>query len=208
MATYNLELNDLIQTNLWMRLYGQVCINTFHWIYTPDAGPTDGPTTLGNLNTELSINAGWYYQKLFPRVTTDLFFAKITSQKIKPSRWRAETFILGTNGTNVGTPMPPNVAVSLERWPVESRRGVTGRVSVPGIVKEDEDQGELTLASHVAWQIVADTLKTTISLPFQGDFTPVLAHITPTGFSINEVVGAAAKVETRVMRRRTVGRGI
>jgi len=208
-ASYTLDDNDLIQTNLEMTMNGQRCMNTFHWVFSKTPGsPTDGPTTLGLLNDELESNSAWFYHNVQSQCTMDVTYEALTSQKVKPSRWHKVIKLLGTVGANAGPTLPQNSSISISRWGLISARGNTGRVQLVGVATSDTENGLVKPAAITGFAATAASLYMPIHVGSAGTFYPVLAKMTASGFSVNEIVGATVQDTVRVMRRRTVRVGI
>lgn len=209
MASYQLDDGDLVQTNLNMSMNGQRLMNTFHWRFEKTAsGPLDGPTVLAALNDLLASDSTWYLQNIRPAVHTSLLFDNLTSQKIRPSRWRSVKKTLALAGTSTGVPAPQNAAVSMSRWGLLAYRGAQGRIQVPGAVMADITDGKLNASGVSDFGTPSVTLAFAETVTGAGRFVPVLAKLVEsTGYSFNEITGTDLQTTIRVMRRRTVGVG-
>lgn len=201
---------DVMSLTTRSDLFGQTILNTFHWIV-----PTAPPTTqrweeYDNLFQYLTAAPGDFAADFRACMTNNLGITNYRFQYLTEFRQIFRDFPVVQLGTHAGACLTPNMAASIERRANLATRQGVGRVQIAGVPSAQVTSGLLSGAYLTVLNDFAETMMTEITTTSGVTWVPCL-----TGFKkgsttrvTTELVSAQAKLEARVMRRRTVGLGI
>lgn len=206
-----MPVTDIFEAIAHYDLYGQRLMNTFHYVCIVDPTPANAANLLIN---GLQV-VGGMQAVLREALPQDLTFLKWTAQQIYPTRRRYAVRLVNLPGQWETDSTTANVAASVTTYSDLAGRGQVGRIQVP--ISPDATAtiaGQLTPAMTVAMTDIANHLAMSINGGEGGNiFSPVIFHrqkkdqpnVPP---SYSSIFGAFPQNTTRVMTRRTVGRGI
>lgn len=203
---YPLNNNDVLLFTIVGKQADQTILNTFHYLYQ-GATAIDGAA---KIRTFMNSFQALVVSKLRDATSNDFKVQELWGQKVYPSRWAKEIKAINETGNVLQPALPPNDAASIQRGADEAdRRGLQGRVQIAGVPRTGVEGGVLLVAQMALLQPIADALKSEI---FEGDFgdsvKPILFDRRADPAKKRPVTRSYVKPEVRVMRRRTVGRGI
>lgn len=212
----NIAVGDVVQVTMRNRLFNQRLINTFHYRCSGVNAPTEYTAAMLSFYNWL-IGAGHLRPDYLACLHVDVKLEQVWLQVIHPTRLFAQTFDADEDGTRAGASGTANVCASIERRAASANRRSVGRVQIP----------ISSLAGDTVAGVITDELKALLG---------TLAEEMLVGFSSNvgallwepvlfgpareetedqpalevliqPLVDVEVKTTTRVMGRRTVGRG-
>jgi len=201
---YVLNDKDIAEIQIIGRLHGQETRNTFHY-YIATASPiADGKAALTTLvNSFLSP----VYEKILDFQSDDWTCSAVTVQKVSTTRMRLiKVTPSDLIGNHSGLSCPSTTAAVVSRYCEEAGRSFQGRIFIPGVPLNLEENSLVNEEGMELLDIVATALKATITISGGVDAIPTLskgAHDPVT----QRVVDATASDKLRVQRRREVGLG-
>jgi hypothetical protein len=203
MATYSISQNSIVEMQMLGTLHGQRTRNIFHYRYTGST-QLDGPTTLDALMDEFEAEIQTPLRLL---LSNEWMNDGVMAQLISPTRYRARFKAVATAGGVVSSSLPSTSCVVLRRKAIASGRQYQGRVFIPGIPTQYEDNSRLGAGVIAGWTAAADLLKE----PLEGGtaveaFVPTITKIGP-ATALYDVDIVELDTILRSQRRREVGVG-
>jgi hypothetical protein len=203
MATYPLPPQAVVEVQILGTLHGQRTRNTFHYLYTGST-PLDGPATLDALLTEFEQEVG---NVILALQSNEQMCDGYQIQLIHPTRYRSRFLASATPGSVQSSSLPSTSTVVLGRQGIVAGRRYQGRIYVPGVPLNHEDNSKIAVGQINAWTLAAEKLKKVLKGATVNDvFVPVVSK--------KQVVTGLDSVELtsmdpvlRVQRRRELGVG-
>ena len=216
---YAINGNAVCQATFRSRVFGQLCINTFHWRLDLGGGTlTNGSQFLDDFFDELNTPGG-FNAKLAAAYGQAVLNVEVDLQWIDPDRFRKNTYVVIGGGLGAWLATTANTSATLElRGDIADKRG-RGIKHIPGI-------GGTAIASGL---VAAPTVVALNDLGLAASFdvlvgarimSPIIfgraraAYTKPDGTPVPALPKAYRPVTSfivpqtaRVMRRRTVGVG-
>lgn len=204
-----LALGDIALVVVKGEMNGQAVWNTFHYRVDTLVGGITVNNALAGLNTALD-QANNLYDALCNASPQNYTIEAVDLQVISPARYMKQTFIPAFDtGTVASTAVTSNLMASITRRGEESAPGNVGgiRVGAPTTAVEaisgTWEPGYVTLLESLADELVQSVVANGGNQIWgPGLFGPW------TNPTFKPIVATAVSPEVRVMRRRTVGRGI
>lgn len=191
-------------------------INVFHYrVVTVDSSPD----YFFNMDAFLDdIHLGVFKTSFLAAVPSEYTLDNIFGQKVSPTRQVFRYVAEGATGSGGASNPTQNVnavitkqtaRVSNHTTGIITNRGGTGEVHLPGIPDAMAAGGVITAPYAITLDALAGDMLSNVTWGTTGEAVPCLWHrkYQPQPSS-DDLIGATPKVEVRVMRRRTVGRGI
>jgi len=201
----------IAEVSLQGRSAGQVTLNVFHYMLDGIAiGGTDFDGHATELVTELQT-PGDLIEKYLDCCSDEFQLEQIRVQIIKPIRYSYEVFTQGPDpGNVVAEALPPNDSVSITKRNDNTTRHDRGAVRMPGVPRTFVSEGLLLTPGVTAYNALATEFKeqrTTTVLAAEIMWQPVILnranHALSQPWSQHIV-----QLQSRIVRRRTVGVGI
>jgi len=206
-----LAVNDLIQITYYNTLMSQQILTVLH--ARVKVVPTGGLTAeaqLDDLVNKISDKANFNFLDRYTKATaTNMFFDRVTAQKIKPTR----TIYASAEISEIGALTPvsgtANIAISIEKRSLNVSRSGIGRMQLCGF-PADKILGGRVDPDFIAAEL--DDLKDSLAGSFTGGplYAGTYQWCLPAGGADDtyDVFDCVVKDTARTMHRRTVGLGI
>lgn len=212
MAVPNLDAGQIISVALQYRVNSQVNLLTHHYHVArlEGFGNITFPEAVAELETAYMALGG------LVNVIVDVWSEQVSleflqAQIIYPTRFAyVRTFGVVQEGTVAGAPLPQNVAAGITVRTAEAGRDQTGTKKIGGVPPTFVVGGLLTLDAVGLYEPVGAALVAPVEITNGVDtflLTPVIYH-REGGTTSSTVDNFVVHRESRVMTRRTVGRGI
>lgn len=217
---YAINGNAVCQATFKSKVFGQTCINTFHWRLDLGGGTlTNGALFLDDFFDELNTPGG-FNAKLSAAYGQAVLAVEVDLQWIDPDRFRANNYVVIGGGLGAWLATTANTAATLElRGDIADKRG-RGIKHIPGIGGTAIAQGliaaptvvalqELGLAASFDVLVGARIMSPIVFGRARAGYTkPDGTVVPPLPKAYRPVTSFAVPLTSRVMRRRTVGVGI
>lgn len=218
--SYAIAGNSVCQVTYRSTLFGQACLNTFHYRLDLGGGNVaDGAAFLLDFNDSLDIAGSMHsaYLGTLPAASVDVF---ADLQWIDLDRFVKRTFVVGGSGTAAHVPTTANLSSDMMlRADIADRRsigvkhipGLGGVAVAAGLVQADQIDNLTTLGEQATLSVSVGTrtMRPIIFGRARAAYTDKHGVIHPAiPKSYREVTQGLAETTARVMRRRTVGVGI
>jgi len=207
-----LPLQSVIVVQAWGELCDQTILNSWYYRCLTSNPPDpliDYRQYLDGIKDEL-VAAGGLEEQYLDALPANYTLMKWRIQPIWPTRLRYKDYERITAGTNQGTSVTANLAISVSRFSVQGGRRGIGRLQVPAITEHLLNGKYIAGGYGAVLQDLADEMKLDINVggftPL--DLTPVLFNFrapNPTAYHVDETF---VQNTVRTMHRRTVGLGI
>jgi len=205
-----LSVGDVVQMTIRGTLFNQRIMSTFHYGISALTGAPDDSTVFSELNAAMSA-AGKIQKKYLAVCPSEYVPTDVWYQVIKPVRFalRKKAWLAGTT-TSTFSAGTANVAQVVYRRGAMGRRDNVSTLHIPSPTHESWIfQGLLTEDAKLALGPLCVEMLQNYSTTTGGAlFYPVINNKGPLVTDITPIVDAFYDDESRVMRRRTVGRGI
>jgi hypothetical protein len=210
---YDIVDGDIFEVILYQTQAAQAVLNTFHFVYRgTDVLDADLDYTRQLANAVgLALNSTGAKMREFQ--TNNIFHDAATAQKVYPLREIASVQLINLPGEiDTEVAYPVNVAAVLQRIANTAKRGGQGRIHMAGIPQSYIINSQLTAVARGNQQDVANTFDQVIDMdpinPGTQTMHPVVWSRTQAPNTAPAVLAGSVQATSRVMRRRTVGRGI
>lgn len=205
---YSITAGNIVEHTFFGRYQGQVILHVLHHRY-------DGPTTFdwgdefANLYAKLVSDVGSFFQFVLLCESDEVEYTKVRQQIIYPNRRPYHDVSTLTQGSRALTnPMPSNVAAVINKQTSILARGRTGSLHLPGMDVSDQEDG--------IWDADYQTLLFDVAAQLPNNIPAVGAGANwiPVTWSRSQPAADATIIDAfpmetvRVMRRRTIGKGV
>lgn len=216
-----LDVGDIVEVKFHGSIFGQRTITTFPYAVTTASSNPSVPALLqliANYADNGSGSPGLEFYGCCPQNWTCEF---ITAQKVFPLLWRSQKAIVGLPGLLPNDATTANTAASIERASEFGGRPEVGRISIPAVAPQYQDDGLLTPTMTTAMAALALVMKTPWSNTALIDptlvLTPCIVHRRKVGVPPDQhweiqdysiVAYTDVKLEVRTQRTRNIGKGV
>lgn len=203
-----LDLNDSILVTVNGTLLGQRTMNTFWYRVHEITGDPQETIAFQALFAEMS-SPGKLLANYLKCVPTNWKGYQVWFQAIKPLRQRKVAFPWVIDGEGVGSALTANVQGSITRLGDTAAREAVGGIRIPiGTGTQFLTDGKLTIDQLAAMADLAGEMSVDYATGVPAvTYRPMVGKPDNAG-NYWRVVDTLVQPEARVMRRRTVGRGI
>lgn len=200
---YIIPVDSVLEIRLRSLLFGQVCINTFH--YRNDTEYADGAAALALAAADFNAVV---WSAITPAIATDVVDTKIDAQWINPTRFRVLTTDASpAGGTAGGGTQESGTACVVKRFGEEANRHNQGRVFLFGCPGTQQLEGQWkTVFINTQLADVRDALKANIQTALGENLFPIIWSSARPLVRI-PIVGAVVNPVIRYQRRREIGVG-
>lgn len=202
-------VGGVVEITVVGRLFNQTTMNVFHYAVLQASTLPDHRQEMTALLTAHWAGAGGTVSGAFMTCCPeDWISTQVTAQPVSPTRMIRVSIAGGTNGGSGITELT-NIQASVTFRADRAARDAIGAKRIP--MSEFQSNDGMLIAGYKA---VVDTFavlaKTTLNVALGGaSYLPVIYHRrADPGFKWDRIVESVVQPETRVLRRRTVGRGI
>lgn len=199
---------DVVLCTVKGRLSNQSVYNTFAWVVSSTGGPTvQQDAAFAALNVYLK-DTDHLFEKFAECMPANYTPVENTYQVIAPTRY-AMYELAGISGNSGYDAETPNIAAVIERRGDLATRKAVSTLHVPSPTATDWiEEGLFTIAALSSYQAVANLLPLDVVLTVpEVTFSPVIYNMGSIP-NVTPITLSSVKDTIRVMRRRTVGRGI
>lgn len=212
----NLAVNDIIEVKARGTLFAQQMLNVFH--FRLSVIPTSPDYQTGMVDLLSAIDGSMFQTKFLACCPNEYTLQDWTVQRVSPAReiyYRKFEGVIGTGGA--GNPAQDVNAVLTFRSEhvnnhtpgVFTNEGGTGGCHFPGIPSSSAVGGLITAGYATTVGAFGDQLLIGFAPTLGGVYLPCIWNRKATGQpKSKDVIQTVVQPEVRVMRRRTVGRGI
>jgi hypothetical protein len=209
-VTFPLSNADIAQVTIIQDYQGSVIMNVLHYMAATDSQVADGPGEITNLLTKVNTQVGSIGEQMRDNQVDVLTHVRALGQVVYPTRRPYMNLNLAINGDIALAGMPSNSAAVITKRGLHAGRGRTGSFHLCGFPIGSVTDASLTAGMQLALNGIGQLLEATLTGVAAGlSWKPVVAPPRAgDGGIANELVGTFSQPEVRVMRRRTLFRGI
>lgn len=194
--------HDIYQAKLNYTLYGQKCVNVFHFRQTTVDGALE-PRLL--LATQILLN---WVGPSNAAATDNRVFNNIAVKKIKPVPTQEVVLNVSAAGTFEGDAYPPNVVVCITLYAATGAHRGLGRTYWVGVPEEAANFGSLQVGWFGTQLVPYVNLFNVLLIDAANAWTWAPALYSPTDGLSRDIVAMEIRPVLRTMRSRTIGQGI
>jgi len=201
---------SIFQTTVEYQMWGQTLLNVLHYrVLTEAIEPLERVETQ-QLATFLAdaVTAGKPLERLRGLVSSSVTIVGVKAQVIRPERYayrEASTGAPGLRAANNNTALQASITKRTDF----TGRNRQGGVHLPPGGADDYEEGLLSLDYLADLEVGKDFLINDITVAASGGvYRPVLLHPPTAAPQWDDVTAADVQIQSRVMSRRVVGRGI
>lgn len=209
-----LNANDIVEVSWRGELCGQTCLNITHYrlktVVTPNL-----TEAMDALHGKLT-GVGSLQENIVAAAAPNYTLKEVVLQMIYPVRFARFPYTLDLPGLQTDDALTADLAAFIEfstpfitQRKLKLKHGQNGGVHFAPVPAEFEEEGLLTAGYRDgALQDLGAKFTAELIIAGGNTWTPVLYHPNDTAPRYTDITRFNVKQEVRVMRRRTVGRGI